>query len=153
MKLKMAFVTAAFALAGFAPGFAGDKAATLTSEVKANIEQLNERYPDKQWRDLQKAVISALKYYEDRVEDLEEDNAKLAKKLDKKSKGRYPIEVEFALVYECIYGTPNVRNMNQDDYQKLAGCCAEAVERIQEQIPKFSEFHKVENTLNARCAK
>lgn len=152
MKFKLKFLTAALVLAVFAPGLAADKAEKLTGEVKAHIDRLNERFEEREWRELQKSVTAALKHYESRVEDLEEDVEKLSRKLDKKSKGRYPIEVEFALVYECIFSVPGVRNMNQDEYQKLAACCAESVEKIQERIPKYSEFHKVEQTLNAQCA-
>ena len=151
MNLKQAFTAAACLLLAFGPGFAGDaKAEKLTAEVKAQVGELDEKYPDRQWRDLQKAVLKALEYYEDKVEDLEGDVEKLTKKLDKKNKGRYPVEVEFALVYECIYGGGSSR-MTEEEYRRLASCCAESLANVQSE-QKFSEYKKLEGKMHLHCS-
>lgn len=68
-----------------------------------------------------------------------------------KTENRYAMEVEFALLFECIFEGPNA--VTQNEYEKRAACCVETLKGIESKYPSTEKFleAKVSKPIGASC--
>lgn len=74
--------------------------------------------------------------------ELEQKIETLSRDLGSRHKGRYAMAEEFALIYECIFGRGR-QTPTKEQYEQLAACCVEFVQRIQENFASLADFKKM----------
>ena len=55
------------------------------------------------------------------------------------------MEVEFALLYECIFGSGSYMGkgyMTEAEYRKLSKCCVEALKKIESKYPSREKLQE-----------
>ena len=81
-----------------------------------------------------------------KVVDFTIDHRKeIAEAVTAKDKNRYEMEVEFALLYECIFGSGSYMAkgyMTGAEYGKLSNCCAEALKKIESKYPSLENLQE-----------
>ena len=74
-------------------------------------------------------------------------------KYEKKFGGRYTMEKEFALLYECLYGSSNgyYNSYSNYSYSSYKDCCVKAVRKLQEQYPTEKKLAEWESVSQFKC--
>ncbi|MCQ2121549.1 MAG: hypothetical protein MJY78_06965 [Fibrobacter sp.] len=66
--------------------------------------------------------------------------------------GRYSIEKEFALIYECIYGSNQGYNSYSGyGYTSFRDCCVKAVRQLQKQYPTENKLQEWQSISKFKC--
>lgn len=67
--------------------------------------------------------------------------------------GRYSMEKEFALLYECLFGNSNgfYNAYNSSSYSDYKECCVKAVRKLQEQYPTEKKLTEWESVSQFKC--
>ena len=96
--------------------------------------------------DQEDANSGALKDLGHKVVDFTIDHRKeTAEAVKAKDKNRYEMEVEFALLYECVFGSGSYMGkgyMTEAEYRKLSKCCAEALKKIESKYPSLENLQE-----------
>lgn len=97
------------------------------------------------------------------LETLEKKVKDLSNDLGSKNKGRYTMKEESALLWECIFGGISRSNnsgyynsssnscLTKSEYERLADCCVRSVQKLQEKLPKFSDYQTLEGAISIKC--
>lgn len=67
------------------------------------------------------------------------------------SGGRYPIEEEFSLLYDCIFGGNGNSCLSESAYRRLAECCKKEIEAAEKSYSSASAFRKSGESLGGKC--
>lgn len=72
---------------------------------------------------------------------------------EKKFGGRYSMEKEFALLYECLYGNSSgyYNSYSSYNYSSYKDCCVKAVRKLQEQYPTEKKLADWESVSQFKC--
>ena len=99
--------------------------------------------------------LALIEKNEKSIEDLNETLMEKNKEIEKyetKYGGRYSMEKEFALLYECLYGNSNGYNSySSNGFSSYKECCVKAVRKLQEQYPTEKKLVEWESVSQFKC--
>lgn len=101
----------------------------------------------------QKAIIQENEKSIDLLSDSIKKQDKEIEKYEKKFGGRYSMEKEFALLYECLYGNSNgyYNSYSSYNYSSYKECCVKAVRKLQQQYPTEKKLVEWESVSQFKC--
>lgn len=159
MNLKKTLLAAAFALCAGISGAADDASiAKLNEELK----ELRQENPTIQLQSVVNTINTLIENHKKEVEALQKQVDELSADLGKKNKGRYTMKEEAALLWECIFGgmagnsngyyNSSGKCLTKTEYERLASCCIRSVQKLQEKLPKFTDYQDVKGAIYIRCS-
>lgn len=101
----------------------------------------------------QKTVIQENEKSIDQLSDEVRKKEREIEKYETKFGGRYTMEKEFALLYECLYGNSNgyYNSYSSYNYSSYKECCVKAVRKLQEQYPTEKKLAEWESVSQFKC--
>ena len=101
----------------------------------------------------QRAEIQENEKSIEHLNDVVKQKDREIEKYEKKFGGRYTMEKEFALLYECLYGSSNGddNSFSSDSYSSYKDCCVKAVRKLQEQYPTEKKLTEWESVSQFKC--
>lgn len=115
------------------------EARELKGEVELQLRKLDSKLQgDKDWEAFRKTLPRTLDAYE-----------ALVKELEGGAGGRYPMEEEFALLYECLMDGEEAGylSISRGSYDELMPECVKVIGEFERQIPSLAEFKKVKGSF------
>lgn len=101
----------------------------------------------------QKAIIQENEKSIDQLNDVLKQKKREIEIYETKYGGRYSMEKEFALLYECLYGSSNgsYNSYSSYNYSSYKECCVKAVRKLQEQYPTEKKLTEWESVSQFKC--
>ena len=101
----------------------------------------------------QRAEIQETEKSIELLNDVVKQKDREIEKYEKKFGGRYTMEKEFALLYECLYGSSNgyYNSYSSYSYSSYKDCCVKAVRKLQEQYPTEKKLTEWESVSQFKC--